>query len=120
LHTWQAPTLYGHGTPTRDYVYVEDVVRALLAASGRRGTFNVATGVETDVMTVWNALRAAACVVVEPELAALRPGELQHSCLDVTRAERELGWRAEVPIAEGLGRTYAALVEEFERAESAR
>jgi UDP-glucose 4-epimerase len=115
LHTGRTPTLYGHGTPTRDYVYVEDVVRALLAASGHRGTFNVATGVETDVMSVWNALRAAACVALEPELAALRPGELQHSRLDVSRAERELGWRPEVPLAEGLGRTYAALVGEFTR-----
>jgi UDP-glucose 4-epimerase len=119
LHAGQAPTLYGQGTPTRDYVYVEDVVRALLAASGRRGTFNVATGVETDVMSIWNALRAAACVVLEPELAELRPGELQHSCLDASRAERELGWRAEVPIAEGLARTYAALVEEFGAQEGA-
>jgi UDP-glucose 4-epimerase len=119
LHAGQTPTLYGHGTPTRDYVYVEDVVRALLAASGRRGTFNIATGVETDVMRVWNALRAAASVVVEPDLAELRPGELQHSRLDVSRAERELGWRAEVPIEEGLGRTYAALVEEFEAREGA-
>jgi UDP-glucose 4-epimerase len=113
LHVGQAPTLYGHGAPTRDYVYVEDVVRALLAASGRRGTFNVATGVETDVATVWNALREAAGSELEPEFADLRPGELQHSRLDVSRAERELGWRAEVPIAEGLRRTYAALVAEF-------
>ncbi len=113
LHTGRAPTLYGQGTPTRDYVYVEDVVRALLAASGRRGTYNVATGVETDVKSIWEALRAAACGVVEPELADLRPGELRHSCLAVGRAERELGWRAEVPIEEGLRRTYAALVAEF-------
>jgi UDP-glucose 4-epimerase len=113
LHVGQAPTLYGHGAPTRDYVYVEDVVRALLVASGRHGTFNIATGVETDVTTVWNALREAAGSELEPELADLRPGELQHSCLDVSRAERELGWRAEVPIAEGLRRTYAALVAEF-------
>ncbi len=113
LHVDQAPTLYGKGAPTRDYVYVEDVVRALLAASGRRGTFNVATGVETDVTTVWKELREAAGSELEPELADLRPGELQHSCLDVSRAERELGWRAEVPIAEGLRRTYAALVAEF-------
>jgi UDP-glucose 4-epimerase len=113
LHVGQAPILYGHGAPTRDYVYVEDVVRALLAASGRRGTFNIATGVETDVTTVWNALRETAGSELEPELADLRPGELQHSRLDVSRAERELGWRAEVPIAEGLRRTYAALVAGF-------
>jgi UDP-glucose 4-epimerase len=119
LHVGQAPTLYGHGRPTRDYVYVEDVVRALLAASGRRGTYNVATGVETDVASVWRVLREAAGSELEPALADLRPGELQHSCLDASRAERELGWRAEIPIAEGLRRTYAALVAEFRARESA-
>ncbi len=118
LHVGEAPTLYGRGAPTRDYVYVEDVVRALLAASGRRGTFNIATGVETDVTTLWNVLRAAAGSALEPQLADLRAGELQHSCLDVSRAERELGWRSEVSIEEGLRRTYAALVAEFEARES--
>jgi UDP-glucose 4-epimerase len=116
LHTKRAPTLYGHGKPTRDYVYVADVVSALRAASGRSGTYNVATGVETDVITLWNELRALAGSDLEAQLADLRPGELQHSCLDTGTAERELGWRAEVPIAQGLKLTYDALLEEFERA----
>ncbi len=116
LYTGKAPKLFGHGKPTRDYVYVADVVRALLTASGKSGTFNIATGVETDVMTVWNELCAIADSEVEPELADLRPGELQHSCLDGTLASRELGWRAEVPVSEGLRKTYEALVEEFHRA----
>jgi UDP-glucose 4-epimerase len=115
LHTGQTPTLYGHGKPTRDYVYVGDVVSALLAASGRSGTFNVATGVETDVATVWSELRNVAGSQIEPELADLRPGELKHSRLDAGLAERELGWRAEVSIADGLRMTYDALVEEFAR-----
>jgi UDP-glucose 4-epimerase len=115
LHTGRAPRLYGHGTPTRDYVYVGDVVSALLSASGRSGTYNVATSVETDVATVWRELSEAAGKQIEPELADLRPGELTHSCMDISRAERELGWRPEVSIAEGLRLTYAALVEEFER-----
>jgi UDP-glucose 4-epimerase len=126
LHAGKAPKLYGHGTPTRDYVYVDDVVRALLAAVGRSGTFNIATGVETDVATVWRELLnaaeehapaiAAATEQIEPELLDLRPGELRRSCLDVSLAERELGWRAQMPIAEGLRETYAALVAEFDRA----
>jgi UDP-glucose 4-epimerase len=128
LYTKRSPKLFGHGKPTRDYVYVGDVVSALLAALGSSGTYNVATGVETDVMTVWSELRNAAEESeiggtaaadggqVEPELVDLRPGELQHSCLDVGLAERELGWRAEVPIADGLRLTYDALVEELERA----
>jgi UDP-glucose 4-epimerase len=115
LYTDRVPTLYGQGRPTRDYVYVADVVSALLAAAGRRGTYNIATGAETDVSTIWRELGNAAGKQIEPELADLRPGELQHSCLDVALAERELGWRAKVQIAEGLRLTYRALVEEFER-----
>ena len=115
LYTDRAPKLFGQGTPTRDYVYVGDVVRALLAASGRAGTYNVATSVETDVATVWRELSKVAGKQIEPELADLRPGELTHSCLDISRAERELGWRPQVRIAEGLRLTYEALVEEFER-----
>jgi UDP-glucose 4-epimerase len=115
LYTGKTPKLYGHGTPTRDYVYVADVVSALLTASGRSGTYNIATSVETDVATVWSELSKAAGKQIEPELADLRPGELTHSRLDIARAERELGWRPQVPIAEGLRLTYEALVEEFER-----
>jgi UDP-glucose 4-epimerase len=115
LYTDRAPKLYGHGTPTRDYVYVGDVVSALLAASGRSGTYNIATGVETDVAGVWSELSRVAGKRIEPELADLRAGELTHSCLDIARAERELGWRPQVPIAEGLRLTYESLVEEFER-----
>jgi UDP-glucose 4-epimerase len=114
LHTGQTPKLYGHGKPTRDYVYVGDVVSALLAASGRAGTYNVATGVETDVASIWADLSSAAGKQIEPQLADLRPGELEHSCLDASLAERELGWRPRVPIAEGLRLTYESLVAEFE------
>jgi UDP-glucose 4-epimerase len=116
LYSGRAPKLYGHGTPTRDYVYVTDVVSALLAASGRSGTYNIATGVETDVKTIWEQLSAVAGKQLEPELADLRPGELTHSRLDTSLAARELGWRAQVPIADGLRMTYEALLEEFEAA----
>jgi UDP-glucose 4-epimerase len=114
LHTGRVPKMFGHGSPTRDYVYVGDVVSALIAANGTRGTFNIATGVETDVLTLWNVLKQAAGSDIEPTLADLRPGELKRSCLDTSLAQRELGWKASVGIADGLRRTYAALIEEFE------
>lgn len=127
LYSGQAPKLYGQGKPTRDYVYVEDVVSALMAASGKSGTYNVATSVETDVLTVWQELQKAAEQSqapgatgdpgsLVPELADLRAGELQHSRLDITLAQQELGWSPQVPIAQGLHQTYDALVEGFEQA----
>ncbi|MFI4985563.1 MAG: NAD-dependent epimerase/dehydratase family protein [Solirubrobacterales bacterium] len=123
LHTGRAPKLFGHGKPTRDYVYVADVVDALLGAVGKAGTYNIATGVETDVMTVWSELRkvaersgpSAGVGELEPELADLRPGELKQSCLDIALAAHELGWRPKVAIADGLRLTYEALAEEFQQ-----
>jgi UDP-glucose 4-epimerase len=115
LFTGRPPKLYGHGKPTRDYIYVDDVVRALMAAVGKAGTYNIATGVETDVAAVWRMLSEVAGKQIEPQLADLRPGELQRSCLDPSLAERELDWRAQVPIDDGLRLTYQALVEEFAR-----
>jgi UDP-glucose 4-epimerase len=118
---WQSvsPALYGFGTPTRDYVHVHDVARALLAAAGRAGVFNVSTGVETAVSELFEVMRAAADVAIEPELAPLRAGELERSCMDPTRAREQLGWRPEISLEEGLTLTYHALVEEFEAGESA-
>jgi UDP-glucose 4-epimerase len=109
-----SPTLYGFGKPTRDYVHVHDVARALLTAVGRAGVFNVSTGVETDVSTVFELLRTAADVTLQGELAPLRAGELERSCIDPSRAREQLGWTAEVGLEEGLAATYRALTHEFE------
>jgi UDP-glucose 4-epimerase len=115
LYRHRSPKLYGHGSPTRDYIYVADVVSALLAASGRRGVFNVATEVQTSVMQIWQGLSATAQIELEPQLADLRPGELQHSCLAIARARAELGWEPNVAIEQGLALTYEALAQEFAR-----
>jgi UDP-glucose 4-epimerase len=103
-------TLYGHGSPTRDYVHVLDVVAALRAASGRSGIYNVGTGIETDVATLYARLAEAAGSTAEPMLAELRPGELLHSSLDASRARRDLGWAPRIELAEGLAGTYEAMV----------
>jgi UDP-glucose 4-epimerase len=110
-----SPTLFGFGKPTRDYVHVHDVARALLAAAGNPGTFNISTGVETDVSSLFELLRTAAGVEVEGQLAPLRAGELERSCMDPSRAREQLGWRPAIGLEEGLAATYHALSEEFER-----
>src|SRR5215216_2473717 len=110
-HLWSrtSPTLYGYGRPTRDYVHVLDVVTALMAANGTAGVFNIAAGVETDVKTIYDQVRAASGTSAEPTLAPLRPGELERSCLDPSRARSELGWAAEIPLDQGIKETYDAL-----------
>ena len=118
IYDGRRPKLYGHGEPTRDYVHVADVVSCLRAASGMAGVFNVATGVETSVTEVWEALRGAAGSDLEPELEPLRPGELRRSCIDASLAREALGWSAQVPFAEGVRSTYEALIAEFERESS--
>jgi len=102
------PRIYGDGRQTRDYVFVGDVVDATLAALGHDGgIFNVGTGVETSVLELYAAIRAASGVDREPERAEARLGELQRSVLDVSLAARELGWRPAHSLAEGLAETWA-------------
>jgi UDP-glucose 4-epimerase len=109
-------TLYGHGKPTRDYVHVLDVVAALRAASGRAGIYNVGTGVETDVSTLYARLAEVARSSAEPALADLRRGELRRSCLDASRARSELAWAPGIAIADGLASTYESMVDGFRAA----
>jgi UDP-glucose 4-epimerase len=109
--------MYGYGKPTRDYVHVADVAEAMLRATGRRGTFNIATGVETSVSNLFSVLAAAAGSSIEPELLPLRDGELERSCMDPTRAMTTLGWRAHIDLENGLTQTYGELVAGFEARE---
>ena len=103
--------VFGDGTQTRDYVYVDDVVEAFLAAArepraaGHR--LNVATGVEASVLDLYAALREVTGFGPEPTFAPMRPGELQRIGLDVRRAKEILGWRAGVDLSAGLARTWA-------------
>jgi UDP-glucose 4-epimerase len=120
LWAGESPTLYGFGEPTRDYVHAADVARALLAAVGSRGTYNIATGVESDVRQVFDMLSEAAGANVEPQLAPLREGELERSCMDPSLAREQLGWVAEISAADGLRETYRAMAESFESAARAR
>jgi len=101
------PTIFGDGSQTRDYVYVGDVVDAMLLASERRGgTFNIGTGVETSVIHLYRAIEEAAGIEREPDFAPARLGELQRSVLDASLAARELGWRPAHSLADGLARTW--------------
>jgi UDP-glucose 4-epimerase len=108
LRDGRTPRIYGDGTQTRDYVYVEDVVAATLAAAGHDGgVFNVGTGVETSVLDLYDHVQRAAGVERSAEHADARPGELQRSVLDPSLAGHELGWRPQRSLDDGLAATWA-------------
>ncbi len=106
----EQPTIYGDGRQTRDYVYVGDVVAALLAVLAHpqaRGEYNVGTGRESSVLDLVAALSPYAQGTFEAQFAPARAGEMPRSCLDVTRAREALGWEPTIDLAEGLRRTVA-------------
>jgi UDP-glucose 4-epimerase len=107
----QAPTVYGDGTQTRDYVSVGDVVEAVLAAgdSDASGAFNIGTGRETSVLELVELLRElGGDEGFEPEFADARTGEVQRIALDCSRAAEELGWRARTELRQGMQLTLDA------------
>ena len=82
---------------------------AILAALERDsgGVLNVGTGVETSVLELYDAVRRMTGIEREPTLAPARVGELQRSVLDVSLAARELGWRPQRSLDEGIAETWA-------------
>ncbi|HET9508665.1 MAG TPA: NAD-dependent epimerase/dehydratase family protein [Gaiellaceae bacterium] len=101
--------VFGDGEQTRDYVYVGDVVEAVLAAVGRGGVLNVGTGVETTVNELHRLCATTAGVEQEPRHVDARAGDARRSVLDAAAAERELGWRARTALADGLRTTWESL-----------
>jgi UDP-glucose 4-epimerase len=103
----QPVTIFGEGKQTRDYVFVGDVVRANLAAieSPYTGAVNIGTGVETSVNQLYAELAAVAGSSDKPTYAPGRPGEQQRSVISPARAHRELGWKPQVALREGLSQT---------------
>jgi len=111
LRSGRAPTIYGDGTQTRDYIYVADLVRALLSAgdAGATGVVNIGTQIETTVLDLWSGLAGHhGPGAPEPEPAPPRTGEIERSCLAAGRAREVLGWSASTSIDDGLRLTYEA------------
>jgi UDP-glucose 4-epimerase len=104
----QRPEIQWDGEQTRDFVYVGDCARAnvlALEASGGEA-YNVGTGVGTSINTLFQTLLVVSGQDVQPRRAPRRPGDARHSYLDCRKIERDLGWRAQVSLREGLERTW--------------
>jgi len=112
----ERPKIYGDGLQTRDFTYVEDVVRANLLAMRREEplegrAYNVGGGRRISLLDLIAALNAIFGTDLQPELLPARAGDVRDSLAGLDLIERELGYRPSVDLAEGLRRTVASFAE---------
>ena len=107
----EAPTIFGDGNQTRDYVFVDDTVHAfaLAAEHGDGRLVNVGTALETSVNGIYRMLAEITSFTGEPTYGPARAGDLRRSALDPSRAKEALGWRPWTHLEDGLAETAAFL-----------
>ncbi|MBT4074108.1 MAG: NAD-dependent epimerase/dehydratase family protein [Chloroflexi bacterium] len=99
-------TIFGDGQDERDYVFVSDVVDAVLAASqSGPDVCNIGSGVGTNVNELCTRLTALTDYQKDPQYGPPRPGDIRAISLDASRANAELGWSPKVDLDTGLART---------------
>ncbi len=111
----QSPTIYGDGSQTRDFTFVENVIEANLLAcdapnvAGR--VFNIACGQRVSLLELLDEVNYILLTAVKPSLMPERPGDVRHSQADITAAAEHLMYRPRVGLREGLERTLRYLRE---------
>jgi nucleoside-diphosphate-sugar epimerase len=107
----EQPTIFGDGSQSRDFTYIDNAVSAnLLAAQAPAANvagrvFNVATGTRVDLNETFERLKQLTGCAGKVKYAPQREGDIQHSLADISRAEKQFGYKPAVDFAEGLKRT---------------
>ncbi|SFI65483.1 SDR family oxidoreductase [Thermoflavimicrobium dichotomicum] len=109
--------IFGDGEQTRDYIYVEDVAKANLAAiqAGDGHILNIGTGISTSLNELIRLFETVTNQTIQKEYEAERPGDIKHSYFDNTRARSVLAWEPTVSLKEGLRRTYEYYVDLYRK-----
>src|SRR5215470_4297320 len=118
----EQPVIYGDGNKTRDYVYVDDVVKANILAlvRGNGEIFNIASQIATTDIEVFTVVaQLLGKPELKPRFADIRPGEIKQIALDISKARQILGWNPEITLNEGAARTVAYFREIAEKGERA-
>ncbi len=103
----RAPTIFGDGGQTRDFVFVKDVVQANLLAMktdsvGKGEIFNVATGRQITLLKLWEILKGISGSDLKPGFKEARIGDIRHSVADISRIRKDLGYEPKFSMEEGL------------------
>jgi len=104
----EEPTIYGDGEQTRDYIYVKDVVSALIKASKieENHFLNIGTGIETSVNDLANSMKIQFKSEINPIYKPAREGELNRSVLNNTKAKQELNWKPNYSLDDGMKQVF--------------
>ena len=104
----EEPTIYGDGEQTRDYIYVKDVVSALIKASKieENHFLNIGTGIETSVNDLANSMKIQFKSEINPIYKPAREGELNRSVLDNSKAKKELNWKPKYSLDDGMKQVF--------------
>ncbi len=99
--------IYGDGLQTRDYVYVDDIVNAFVLAleSDFVGDLNIGTGIEKNLLEVVDAIESCLGEKLDIEHQEAKLGEERRSCLNFSKAKKEINWQSKVNLEEGIKRT---------------
>ena len=100
----ERPVIYGNGEQTRDYIFVKDVISALIKSSKIDDDLflNIGTGIETSVNELAESLKTQFSSNLNPVYQDAREGELQRSVLDNTKARKLLNWEPQYDLNEGM------------------
>ncbi|MDH5406309.1 MAG: NAD-dependent epimerase/dehydratase family protein [Candidatus Aminicenantes bacterium] len=114
----QQPVIFGDGSKTRDYVFVEDIVHAnmLVMDGGDQQAFNLGWGREVTDQEIFDGVREALASDIQPIYGEKRPGEIEHIYLDSSKIKTSLGWTPRIPLEEGI----PMAVEYYQREEAER
>jgi len=103
----ETPTLFAFGKNKRDYVFVNDVVRANLKAmsSDKNRAYNIGTGRASETARIFELINQELKAKIKPKLAGARPGDVDKISLDSSLAQKELDWKAQTRLEEGIKKT---------------
>lgn len=100
-------TIFGKGDKTRDYVHVSDIVKLNLLAMDKPGRtcYNAGSRLETTDQEIFDTMAEFLRYEKKPLYAPVRPGEVYRICLNSAKVEKDLGWKPQIGLKEGLQKT---------------
>lgn len=107
------PIIFGNGEKTRDYVYIEDIIKAnILALKKANGkTINIGWGKEIKDINIFNNVKKLLKSKIQPKFGKIRPGEALRISLDASLAKKYLGWTPKIKLEKGIKRTINFILE---------